>query len=142
MRIPLVSACILLLVAAPALASGPDHRRPSRTCDPGTTRARALRSRTVPAAAVYVHDGDTIYVGQEAIRLRGIDAPELDEPGGVAAKWRLVELLHAGPVTIVPRVIDAYCRTVADVLVGGVDVAGALRRGGFAKPRRWRPLPP
>lgn len=142
MRARTVSALVVLLAAwpAPADAAG---RHPPRACDRGTTpRAGAFHPRTVPPGAVYVHDGDTIYVAREPIRLRGIDAPELDQPGGAAAKWRLVQLLRAGPVTIVPRLIDAYCRTVADVHAGGLDVAEVLRREGFAKPRVWRPRRP
>jgi len=35
----------------------------------------------------------------------------------------------------VPRAQDVYGRTVADVYVGGREVAGLLRREGFGKPR-------
>jgi len=143
MRTPLVSACILLLAAAAALAEGAGRQRSPRACVPGTpSAAGALSARRVSARAIYVHDGDTFYVGREAIRLRGVDTPELAEPGGAAAKWRLIELLRGGPVTIVPRLIDAYCRTVADVQAGGVDVADTLRREGFAKPRVYPRRPP
>ncbi|MCL6639765.1 MAG: thermonuclease family protein [Candidatus Rokubacteria bacterium] len=93
----------------------------------------------VRAGEIHVHDGDTFYVGREAFRLRGVDAPELEEPGGAAARSRLRQLLRAEPVTIVPRLLDAYCRTLADVRAGGRDVADTLRREGLAKPRVWRP---
>ena len=82
-----------------------------------------------------MHDGDTFYVGAETIRLRGIDTPELGQPLASAATRRLIALLHAGPVTIVPRAEDVYGRTVADVYVGGRDVAQVLRAEGYAKPR-------
>jgi len=78
-------------------------------------------------------DGDTIRVGQERIRLRGIDTPELSEPEGQAAKERLAELLRNGIVRIVPRGRDVYDRLVADVFVDGQNVAEILRREGFAK---------
>ena len=67
------------------------------------------------------------------LRLRGIDTPELGRPGARAAASRLAELLREGPVTIMPRAEDVYGRTVADVYVGGRNVADVLRREGFGK---------
>ena len=106
---------------------------------------RGLRAAAPPAWAgerqvvapqlIHVHDGDTFYVGVETIRLRGIDTPELGHPRASEAKWRLIELLHAGPVTIMRRAEDVYGRIVADVSVGGRDVASVLRAEGYAKPR-------
>jgi micrococcal nuclease len=40
----------------------------------------------------YVQDGDTIYIARQAVRLYGIDAEELDEPHGQAAKEHLEAL--------------------------------------------------
>ena len=107
---------------------------------PDAGRARARRParplgppHTVAASTIRVHDGDTFYTGVETIRLRGIDTPELGRPGARAAAIRLAELLREGPVTIVPRAEDVYGRTVADVYVGGRNVADVLRREGFGK---------
>jgi micrococcal nuclease len=123
-----------------AIASGPPgtaeawryrgHRRAPRVVP-----ARQAARWTVPPHAVKVQDGDTFYVGAEAIRLRGIDAPEVGEPGAEAATWRLAALLGAGPVTIVRRGEDVYGRTLADVFAGGRDAARTLRDEGHAKPR-------
>jgi endonuclease YncB( thermonuclease family) len=100
-----------------------------------TVRAQVARRQTVSPESIHVHDGDTFYVGAETIRLRGIDTPELGQPLAATATRRLIALLHAGPVTIVPRAEDVYGRTVADVYVGGRDVAQILRAEGYAKPR-------
>jgi endonuclease YncB( thermonuclease family) len=87
------------------------------------------------APRVWVVDGDTFYLGAERIRLRGIDTPERGEPGAAVARWRLVQLLHSGaPVAIRRHGADAYGRTLADVYVGGANVAEILCREGFAKP--------
>lgn len=91
-------------------------------------RARLLRSQQVSAI-----DGDTIRYGTERIRLQGIDAPELNEPGGQASKQRLEELLRRGSVQIVPHGVDVYGRTVADVFVNGQSVAEVLAQEGYAK---------
>lgn len=83
------------------------------------------------AQPIRVHDGDTFYVGDQKIRLRGVDAPELGQPRADAATRRLSELLAEAPVRIVPRAEDVYGRTVADVYARGRNVATILRREGF-----------
>jgi micrococcal nuclease len=93
----------------------------------------------VAAGAVRVHDGDTFSTVQGKVRLHGVNAPELGEARGEAARRRLAEVLAGGPITIVPRLEDIYGRTVADVYVGGRNVADILRVEGFDKPRVWRP---
>ena len=82
---------------------------------------------------VHAVDGDTIRVGGERIRLRGIDAPEMSEFEGSAARQRLEELLRTGPIHIVPHARDVYDRLVADVFVNGQNVAEILRNEGFSK---------
>lgn len=91
--------------------------------------------RTVDSRQIHVVDGDTFRYGTERVRLRGIDTPELNEPGGQAARLRLEEWLRSGPVRIVPHGRDIYDRTVADVFVEGQNVAEMLQTEGFAKPR-------
>ena len=108
----------------------PDRKQPRLS----TLRTRAreevrLRS-TLQAFAV---DGDTIRVGGERIRLRGIDTPELNEPDGMAAKQRLEELLRSGPMEIVPHGRDVYDRLIADVFINGQNVAEILKSEGFTK---------
>lgn len=57
-------------------------------CTAGTISGRAS-----------VWDGDTIYIDRQAIRLAGIDAEELDEPHGEAARQHLIQLIGSAPVT-------------------------------------------
>ncbi|WP_175304705.1 thermonuclease family protein [Candidatus Nitrospira nitrificans] len=80
-----------------------------------------------------VVDGDTIRVGGERIRLRGIDTPELSELQGPAAKQRLEELLRSGAIRIEPHGRDVYNRLLADVFVNEQNVAEILRSEGFSK---------
>src|SRR5688500_16379294 len=93
----------------------------------------------VAAGAVRVHDGDTFSTALGKVRLHGVDTPELGEARGEAARQRLAELLAGAPITIVPRLEDVYGRTIADVYVGGRNVADVLRAEGFDKPRGRRP---
>ena len=90
---------------------------------------------TVDSRQVHVVDGDTFRYRVEHVRLRGIDTPELSEPGGQAAKQRLEELLRSGAVRIAPHGRDVYDRLVADVFVDGRNVAKMLVEEGYAKPR-------
>jgi endonuclease YncB( thermonuclease family) len=78
-------------------------------------------------------DGDTIRYGNERIRLRGLDAPELSEAGGPEARQRLADLLRSGTISVIPQGQDVYGRTIADVFVDGRNVAEVLRQEGYAK---------
>lgn len=105
------------------------HSRLSTLRKVSARSARAFRNQQIVAI-----DGDTIRYGTERIRLQGIDTPELNEPGGLAAKKRLEDLLRSGPVRIVPHGVDVYGRTVADVFVNGQNVAEMLTQDDFGLP--------
>jgi endonuclease YncB( thermonuclease family) len=129
MRRRVVSAALAIVaVISLALAAASDARRGHRPPPWG-------QPHVVPPELIRVHDGDTFWAGRVRVRLHGIDTPEIGEPRAAAATRRLDELLHRGPVTIVPRAEDVYGRLVADVYVGGKNVADVLRREGFDKPR-------
>ncbi|MEK7762930.1 MAG: thermonuclease family protein [Nitrospirota bacterium] len=94
-----------------------------------------ISGRKIPTSQpIHTIDGDTLRMGSERIRLRGIDTPELTEPRGPEARQRLEQLLKEGPIRIVPHGQDVYGRTVADVFVDGRNVAEVLKQEGFAKP--------
>lgn len=73
---------------------------------------------------VNVHDGDTVVVaphgathGDLSVRLYGIDAPELNQPGGDAARASLAQSVHPGEiVNIIPLSDDRYHRVVALII--------------------------
>lgn len=92
-------------------------------------------SGLISAHQITVIDGDTIRIGAERIRLRGIDAPELSEPNGWAATQRLRDLLSTGSIQLIPYGRDVYDRVVADVFVNGENVADMLKREGWAPSR-------
>ena len=101
---------------------------------PTTLRTRSSHAFPVLSTLnIRVLDGDTFRMGAERIRLRNIDTPELAEPEGLAAKQRLEQLLHTGPIHIVSHGRDVYRRLLADVFVSGERVVDILRREGFAK---------
>mgnify|MGYP001565759171 CR=1 FL=1 len=86
-------------------------------------------------------DGDSLDFGGIAVRLYGIDAPELAqgcERGG--ANWacgkeaaaKLTSLVSGRQTSCEQRDIDTHGRTVADCRAGGTDLAGAMVDAGLA----------
>ena len=98
------------------------------------------------AAAVTVVDGDTIRLGSERIRLLGIDAPEIHGcrqgricvPGDGEASKRSLAQMMGGGVRVQRVGQDRYGRTLAQVYVGGRNVAcEQLRRGQAQYVAKW-----
>lgn len=100
-----------------------------------------------PAAALtlsgqaQVSDGDSLRIGEERIRLFGIDAPELkqrcDASGrnwacGEWAKDTLAQIVARGVLRCEPIEKDRYGRTVARCVIGREDVAALMVRAGAA----------
>ncbi|GAB6036802.1 thermonuclease family protein [Fundidesulfovibrio butyratiphilus] len=80
-----------------------------------------------------VHDGDTLLVDGVKVRLYGIDAPELAQPGGEASRDHLRALVRGGRVKVVFMDKDAYGRVVGRVfLPDGSDVCAEMVRTGHA----------
>lgn len=113
---PLVCALFLLLVAPPAVAE--------------TVAGRAR-----------VSDGDTLRLGDDRIRLHGIDAPELDQTctaGGRAwacgawARGRLERLADGRQVVCDVVDVDDYGRLVAACSVAGRDLGASMVAEGAA----------
>ena len=91
-----------------------------------------------------VVDGDTVYVEDEAgkkfkVRLTGIDAPEKNQPYGLASTYKLTEmlinkwvLLKSKPVNGNLYSIDRYNRVLAKVILDGRDMNLAQISSGYA----------
>jgi endonuclease YncB( thermonuclease family) len=84
-----------------------------------------------------VVDGDTLLVSFQAhpvrVRLSGIDALEIQQPGGIEVlRWVEFQCLSKR-VKVFPKAIDRYDRTVADVILpGGRNLSQELIRAGWA----------
>jgi endonuclease YncB( thermonuclease family) len=86
-------------------------------------------------------DGDTIAIGQQRIRIWGIDAPESAQTCqregrewdcGHAATIIMTKILDRGPVSCVQKDTDRYKRIVAQCFSGSADIGGLMVRGGWA----------
>jgi len=77
-------------------------------------------------------DGYTLQCGRERVRVEGISAPAISEPGGAEAQQRLQRRIERGEVVIDRRGKDKYGRTLGRVYVSGnrisqSDVSGKRR---------------
>ena len=91
-----------------------------------------------------VVDGDTIYVvdnfGQKfKVRLTGIDAPEQNQPYGLASKYHLSELLLNKFVLLESKPnkgksysVDRYKRVLAKIILNGRDINLSQVLNGYA----------
>lgn len=90
-----------------------------------------------PATVLDVHDGDTVTVApmgdaraRMRVRLYGIDAPELEQKGGIQSRDHLRSLVSPGQnVEIIPMKIDPYSRMVALLATDRVLNADMLEAG-------------
>ena len=91
-----------------------------------------------------VVDGDTIYVvdnfGQKfKVRLTGIDAPEQNQPYGLASTYHLrglllnkIVLLKSKPKKGKPYSVDRYKRVLAKIVLNGIDINLSQVLSGYA----------
>lgn len=90
------------------------------------------------SATTTVIDGDTLKLGNERIRLHGIDAPESQQrctdgwQAGEEARRALAGLVSAGAPSCEKVTTDRYGRTVAVCRVNGKDIDGEMVRRGLA----------
>lgn len=85
---------------------------------------------------IAVLDGDTLLVlrGKQKLKVRvaDIDAPEKEQPGGMASEQSLADLVRHKQVQVSSRAVDAYGRIVGLVTVGGTNVSEEQLRRGMA----------
>ncbi|WP_396431640.1 thermonuclease family protein [Limnohabitans sp.] len=92
----------------------------------------------------WVMDGDTVLLlrhGQlEPVKLRidGIDAPEICQPGGAQARDTMIRLALRKSVEVDDRGQDIYGRQVGRLSVDGVDLGAEMVRSGMAWAYRFR----
>ena len=91
-----------------------------------------------------VVDGDTVHVIDKAgkkfkVRLTGIDAPEKNQPYGLAATYKLTEilinklvLLKSKPNNGKPYTVDRYKRVLAKIILDGKDINLSQVLTGYA----------
>jgi endonuclease YncB( thermonuclease family) len=133
MRFPLILAALIANAwGSPALADPCEGALPST----GMTFSGVVR---------YVGDADGLCVGTAGrpdrwieIRLADFYAPELNEPGGIAAKRRL-ERIAMGKMLACRAGRRSYDRVVATCTPGGRPLGSLLRAAGGVEGGRGQP---
>jgi endonuclease YncB( thermonuclease family) len=109
-----------------------------------------VQSRTPPetttwtGVVTYVVDGDTVHVRPEdggkvhKIRIIGMDAPEICQTGGVAARLALLERVFQRSVTVSARGVDDYGRDLATIYLSQEDVGQWMVQRGHAWSYRFK----
>jgi endonuclease YncB( thermonuclease family) len=75
----------------------------------------SVGKQRISGVVTAVHDGDTITVGGESIRLASIDAPELDQAYGPSSRAHLTAMVLGQSVTVTYAQKDLYDRMVGTV---------------------------
>ena len=102
--------------------------------------ALAIAGPAAAAERLRVTDGDTVRLGEERIRIIGLDAPELrgqcraERRLAERARDRLAELVDTDDIEIIRSARpDKYRRTLAIIRADGQDVARVLIQEGLAR---------
>jgi len=101
-------------------------------------------SEAYSARASIVSDGDTLWVEPDTggaprkLRLQGVDAPEICQSGGLAARDALRTLVMQRQLKVQVKYVDDYGRGLARIEVDGQDVGAILVRQGQAWSYHWR----
>lgn len=107
----------------------------------GTSPAQGpvAASQVLQCTVSHVHDGDTLRAtcpGQKKtarVRIRQIDAPELDQKYGIASRDYLRQICRKGdPVQLNVISVDQYDRLLADAQCSGSDVGITMVGAGAA----------
>lgn len=114
--------------------------RSNKISYPALTLAALLSAilliKTVPTGVrvIGVIDGDTLVLeGKEKVRLRYVDAPELEFCGGHEAKAHLEKLVIGKKVRIEQQIPDQYGRGMALVYIGKIVVNKEMLASGWVR---------
>ena len=91
----------------------------------------AIRLCDTISGPAYTIDGDTIAVDGYHVRLAGLDAEEMSEPNGPAAKMAMIRLLYRQTVVCTING-KSYNRYVGTCHIGSLDLAAEMIRQGWA----------
>ena len=102
-------------------------------------KAGVSASQTLNCEVSHVHDGDTLRAecpGQKKstrVRIRQIDAPEMNQKYGIASRDYLRQICRKGdPVLIKVHSKDKYDRLLADIQCNGQEVGFSMINAGAA----------
>lgn len=103
----------------------------------GTGKPSMQKGDTLKGRVTRVVDGDSLYLEGRKLRVWGVDAPEVNEPGYEDAGNTLADLAMHGDITCTCVDIDRHGRSIVRcTLADGRDLADAMIRTGWAQDYR------
>lgn len=141
MKVALSLMCALLLCTAPSFAKGaaPASAEKPQLCLENGSSCETLKIEKDTGAFFNnlqferAIDGDTFVASGHKIRIWGIDTPEKDEAGYLAAKMLLEVLLKDGRLLCKSIEKDRYKRDVMYCTIDDLDVGSMMVQAGIAK---------
>lgn len=124
---------VLLICAMLAVAPAPSRAQQSSAAAASGNSVQLV----IEGKVIGVHDGDTVTVLDQdnkkfAIRLQGIDAPELKQEFGAASQKNLAGMVLGKQVSIFWNKVDKYRRTVGTIMLDGRDINIEQVKAGVA----------
>jgi micrococcal nuclease len=100
-------------------------------------KAEAIGPGVVSGQVIVVHDGDTVTIltadkTQIKVRLKGIDAPELNQAFGQKSRTALTSIIFGKIVEVRVIGVDQYNRALGHIAIGKIDVNITMVRNGMA----------
>lgn len=130
-----VAVCVSAAASAQISGNDPNDDK-QRSVSISRSRPPMLPN-TVSGVAT-ITDGDTIRIGQDAIRLSGIDAPESGKTCGSAdvyaqSRAALAAIIAQNQVSCIVTGEDRYGRKTGACFVAGADLAATMVTQGWAR---------
>ena len=95
--------------------------------------APALADSVLEGTVTHVRDGDTIEIGETAIRLSGLHAPEMHEDRGSTARDFMINLVAGQQVRCELTGARSYDREIGICYLGSTDIAAELVKAGLGR---------
>lgn len=131
----LLAAAFIILLLVSSYQKPPRRRQHGKMCT--SSRHPKFPCEKLDGRIVRISDGDNLIAdvsgfGRLNVRLAHIDAPEIDQPGGVESKRELARLLGGGIAQFRLLYRDQYARPVAVVWLENAVINEEMVRLGHA----------
>ena len=123
MRFSALLLLLFMLVACGGGGGDPGVSTGSGHAGPGTLCGHDVGPKLIEGLVSKVHDGDTLTVNGESIRLDSIDAPELAQSYGAQAQASLSRLVLGQAMKVAYSKTDQYGRIVGAVFTSSCQYA-------------------
>ena len=123
----------VLIVIAGWLAGATAVYLPDLLGQPAAGTHAGASAAELEGTVTRVRDGDTIEVEGTAVRLSGLHAPEMDQPGGREAKAFMMDMVAGKQVRCVLEGQRNHDREIGDCFLNDRDISAELIAAGLGR---------